>query len=135
MNKKKPQEDEKKIKKRLTELSLLIEKHNILYHQKDKPKITDAEFDALIIENNKLEKKYPKLEVEEIKELVVSDIWMVRLTESIQDELSQITQSLTGRITELAERYENPLPKINKEIEKLTTEVEQHLKDMGISWK
>ena len=67
--------------------------------------------------------------------MVVSDIWMVRLTESIQDELSQITQSLTGRITELAERYENPHPKINKEIEKLTTEVEQHLKDMGISWK
>ena len=61
MNKNKSLHDEKKIKKRLVELSLLIKKHNILYHQKDKPKITDAEFDALIIENNKLEKKYPNL--------------------------------------------------------------------------
>lgn len=112
--------------KALLEYNKLLEKQKFL---KKKIKENQNELDS------KLEKKYPKLEVEEIKELVVSDIWMVRLTESIQDELSQITQSLTGRITELAERYENPLPKINKEIEKLTTEVEQHLKDMGISWK
>ena len=53
--------DEKKIVTRLKELSKLITKHNKLYHQKDRPTITDSEYDKLIIENNKLEKLYPGL--------------------------------------------------------------------------
>ncbi|PPR43944.1 MAG: DNA ligase, partial [Alphaproteobacteria bacterium MarineAlpha5_Bin8] len=61
MNKNKLVKDENKIKKRLVELSLLIKKHNIFYHQNDKPQITDAEYDALVIENNKLEKEFPHL--------------------------------------------------------------------------
>ena len=58
MNKKKSAADENKIRKRLVELSHLIKKHNIFYHQKDKPRITDAEYDALILENDKLEKEF-----------------------------------------------------------------------------
>ena len=42
-----------------------IKKHNILYHQKDNPEITDGEFDKLIKENNELEKKYPHLILKE----------------------------------------------------------------------
>ena len=58
MNKK---EDKAKIKKRLKQLSKLIDKHNIHYHQNDKPLISDKEFDNLVIENSNLEKKYPNL--------------------------------------------------------------------------
>jgi len=50
-----------KIKKRLYKLSKLIQRHNILYHQKDNPEILDSEFDKLIKENTKLEKNYPHL--------------------------------------------------------------------------
>ena len=52
---------EKEAKKRLVELSKIISKHNNLYHKDDKPIISDREFDKYIIENNKLENKYPHL--------------------------------------------------------------------------
>lgn len=54
---------EKKINKRLKELSVLIKKHNKKYHQKDKPIISDGEYDNLIKENNYLEKKFPDLKL------------------------------------------------------------------------
>ena len=53
--------NEKKIKERLNTLASLILKHNILYHQKDKPEISDENFDKLVRENNDLEKKFPHL--------------------------------------------------------------------------
>ena len=53
--------NETKILKRLKELALLIEENNYYYHTLDKPLITDSEFDALIKENQLLEKKYPNL--------------------------------------------------------------------------
>ena len=53
--------EEEEIKKRLEKLSKIINKHNLLYHQKDKPKISDKEYDDYVKENNKLEKQYPHL--------------------------------------------------------------------------
>ena len=55
--------DFKQIKNRLKKLAELINKHNIHYHQNDKPIISDREFDKLVIENSSLEKKYPKLKL------------------------------------------------------------------------
>ncbi len=52
---------EKKIIKRLEELAYLIKKHNYNYHTLDKPKISDQEFDKLVIENDTLEKKHTNL--------------------------------------------------------------------------
>ena len=40
--------DENKILNRLKKLSKLIKKHNFHYHNKDKPIITDGEFDELM---------------------------------------------------------------------------------------
>ena len=51
----------KKIKKRLKDLSKLINEHNIHYHQNVKHIISDGEFDKLVIENSNLEKKFPDL--------------------------------------------------------------------------
>ena len=47
--------------KRLKELANEIEIHNNLYHNLDKPIISDAEYDNLLKENNQLENKYPDL--------------------------------------------------------------------------
>ena len=52
-----------KIKKRLNELAILIDKHNFHYHTKDNPLITDKEYDQLVKENLELEKKFPKLKL------------------------------------------------------------------------
>ncbi len=55
--------DNQKIVKRLKELAKLINKHNHHYHNEDKPRINDAEYDKLVKENLELELKYPKLKL------------------------------------------------------------------------
>jgi type I restriction enzyme M protein len=71
----------------------------------------------------------------EIKTLVVDDKWMARLSAAVQGELDRVSQTLTGRIRELAERYAMPLPKLTEEVETLAARVDEHLKKMGASWK
>ena len=79
--------------------------------------------------------KYPTLTEAEIKTLVVDDKWMSRLSASVQGELERVSQTLTSRIRELAERYATPLPKLTDEVETLAARVEEHLAKMGASWK
>ncbi len=79
--------------------------------------------------------KYAALGEAEIKTLVVDDKWMARLSSDVQGELDRVSQTLTGRIRELAERYAAPLPQIVDEVETLAVRVEEHLKRMGTSWK
>src|SRR5207253_4802496 len=58
----------------------------------------------------KLDAKYPKLSEDEIKTLVVNDKWLVTLDAAVQGELDRVSQMLTARIRQLAERYATPLP-------------------------
>ncbi len=69
-----------------------------------------------------------------MKTLVVEDKWLATLASDVQTELNRISQALTGRIKELAERYEMPLPKLTEEVEVLSDKVEAHLKKMGFVW-
>ncbi len=55
--------DKKNVIKRLKQLASLIKKHNYYYHNKDKPIISDKEYDLLVKENQELEKNYPKLKL------------------------------------------------------------------------
>ncbi|MEP7008808.1 MAG: class I SAM-dependent DNA methyltransferase [Acidobacteriota bacterium] len=89
----------------------------------------EAALDALAYE------KYSKLTAAEIKTLVVDDKWMARLEANVRGELDRVSQTLTGRIRELAERYATPLPKLINEMAALTTRVEKHLEKMGAEWK
>ena len=79
--------------------------------------------------------KYPALTEAEIKALVVDDKWMARLAAAVQGELERVSQTLTGRIRELAERYATPLPQLTDEVATLAARVEEHLAKMGASWK
>ena len=85
--------------------------------------------------DKKIDAKYPTLTEAEIKTLVVDDKWMARISAAVQGELGRVSQTLTGRILQLAERYATPLPKITGEVETLTARVEDHLKMMGAVWK
>jgi type I restriction enzyme M protein len=70
----------------------------------------------------------------ELKKLVIEDKWLATLASDVQAELNRISQALTGRIKELAERYAMPLPKLSKEVEVLSSKVDAHLKEMGFVW-
>ena len=83
----------------------------------------------------KLAAKYGKLTETEIKTLVVDDKWLAQLAADVQSELDRVSQTLTGRIRQLADRYATPLPDLTKEVETLTARVEEHLKKMGAVWK
>jgi type I restriction enzyme M protein len=78
--------------------------------------------------------KYPKLTAAEIKTLVVDDKWMMRISAAVQGELDRVSQTLTSRIRELAERYDTPLPRLAKELAIVGTRVDDHLKSMGATW-
>jgi type I restriction enzyme M protein len=78
--------------------------------------------------------KYGNLTEPEIKSIVVDDKWLAQLAADIQSELDRISQALTGRIKQLAERYATPLPRLIEEEETLTARVDEHLKEMGFTW-
>ena len=83
----------------------------------------------------KLDAKYPTLTEEEIKILVVDDKWLATLAHAVQGELNRVSQTLTGRIRQLAERYATPLPQLTDEVTTLASRVEKHLTKMGAVWK
>ncbi|TDO08719.1 type I restriction-modification system subunit M [Halomonas ventosae] len=78
--------------------------------------------------------KYPELSVEEIKTLVVDDKWLTALEAAVQGELERVSQTLTGRVRELADRYATPLPQLSRQVEALSARVDEHLKTMGVAW-
>ncbi len=78
--------------------------------------------------------KYGKLAEAEIKSLVVDDKWLAQLAADVQSELDRVSQALTGRIRQLAERYATPLPQITQDVKTLAARVDEHLKKMGAVW-
>jgi len=83
----------------------------------------------------KVAAKYDQLTEADIKTLVGEDKWIATLVTAVQGELNRVSQTLTGRIRELAERYESPLPQIVDEVAALSAKVDEHLKKMGVTWK
>jgi type I restriction enzyme M protein len=84
--------------------------------------------------DTKVAAKYKQLTAAEIKVLVVDDKWLAALATSVQGELDRVSQALTGRIKQLAERYATPLPRLAEEVETLAARVDEHLKKMGFVW-
>ncbi len=79
----------------------------------------------------KVQAHYASLSEAELKTLVVDDKWLSTLQADVQTELDRVSQALSGRIRQLAERYATPLPALNAEVEALTTKVNAHLAKMG----
>ena len=79
----------------------------------------------------KVAAKYAQLTEDDFKTLVVENKWLATLAEAIQGELGRVSQTLTGRIRQLAERYATPLPQLVDEVVTLASRVDEHLKKMG----
>ena len=88
-------------------------------------KEAEAELDALAYA------KYPKLSEADIKALVVEGKWLTAIATDIHSEMDRISQALTQRVKELAERYEMPLPMLTGKVAKLSAKVSVHLQKMG----
>ena len=109
----------------LTAYQNLIEKETELRKQ---IKVDEMELDKnLLIQYNKLTES-------EIKELVINDKWLASIHSLIEGEMERISHKLAGRIIELADRYEIPLPDLTKNVQTLTTKVDEHLEKMGFKW-
>jgi type I restriction enzyme M protein len=64
---------------------------------------------------------------------VVDDKWLAALETAVQSELDRVSQALTSRIKQLAERYAQTLPQIVKEVDTLSVRVDEHIKKMGFT--
>ena len=85
--------------------------------------------------NQQVAAKYGQLSGDDIQTLVVDDKWLATLAAAVQGELDRVSQTLTGRIRQLAERYATPLPQLTDEVATLAARVDEHLKKMGTVWK
>ena len=74
---------------------------------------------------------YPELTEDDIKTLVVDDKWLSSLDSAIHGEMDRISQALTQRVKELAERYETPMPQMTARVAELEEKVNRHLEKMG----
>jgi type I restriction enzyme M protein len=92
-------------------------------------KKADEELDRLVYE------KYPQLGEAKVKSMVVEDKWLRHLYHGVYEEITRVSQTLAGRVLELAERYETPLPELEAELAVLSERVEGHLRQMGAVWK
>lgn len=91
-------------------------------------KVAEVELDACLLAF------YPTLTEKQIKQLVVDDKWIASIDKDIHTEMERISQRLTQRIKELAERYETPLPQQTQNVMDLEKAVNGHLQKMGFVW-
>jgi type I restriction enzyme M protein len=135
------------VQKRLKELTadkgqLAFENEEEIIILQDYLKLTEQEAEAnkkIKEASDALEKKvlgkYKALTEAEIKAFVVEAKWMAALERDVKTEMERISQRLTGRIKELAERYKATLPTLNSEVDALEKKVNRHLEKMGFVWK
>jgi len=120
------------VNEELQEKKTVFEKYlNLLEQQAEankKLKEAKAALEKLLLD------QYAALTEADIKTLVVDDKWMATLERSVQNEMQRISQRLTQRIKELAERYESPLPALVNEAKALEEKVHAHLATMGFVW-
>lgn len=96
---------------------------------KTKRKEAQEELDA------KIDAKYPTLTEAEVKTLVVEDKWLAALDAALHGELDGVSQTLTTRVKELADRYDIPLPNLTDYVADLEAKVNGHLERMLTSQK
>ena len=82
----------------------------------------------------KVKAKYAVLNVEEIKELLVNKKWYGSIFDGIYALYMTISNTITHRVVELAERYEKTLPEISKKVDDYEYKVKSHLERMGFIW-
>jgi type I restriction enzyme M protein len=110
----------------------VLEKYMTLTDQEASAK--KAIKDAQVALDQRVASQYPTLTELEIKTLVVDDKWLTAIQSAIKNEIDGISQRLTHRVKELADRYGTTLPVLETEVTELTKKVSAHLEKMGVVW-
>jgi type I restriction enzyme M protein len=92
---------------------------------KKRIKTLDADLDAKALA------RYATLTADEVKTLAVDHKWMAALDAAVHGELDRVSQALTGRVKELAERYGRTMPEMAQQVDDLEARVAGHLRKMG----
>ena len=78
--------------------------------------------------------KYAELTIDEIKDLLVNRKWYYTIFEGIKALYVTTSHEIAGRISELAERYEDTLPSLESDVGCYEAKVKAHLERMGFVW-
>lgn len=125
------------VKKRIKALDKKVDAEEITVLQKYLDLRGDISLNKKLIKERKYDLltalivKYANLSADEIKKLVIEKKWFASLDKRLSDEMQRISQQLTSKVSELAERYAQTLPEIDTEITDLEAKVASHLKQMG----
>ena len=65
----------------------------------------------------------------------MDDKWLAVLEARVHGEMDRISQALTARVKQLAERYESLMPQLTQQADELEAKVTRHLEKMGFAWK
>ena len=84
--------------------------------------------------DKKAYEKYSQLSETEVQSNLIKHKWLPAIEVTVKTEMDRISQQLTGRVKELIERYDTPLPKLDKEVNSLEQKVNAHLNKMGFVW-
>ena len=113
-----------------------VEEQEIFGHCMHLVEVESQSWQALKEAQNNLNEKvllrYAVLTADETKTLVIEDKWFAAIRGDIEGEVQRLTQHLAGRVRELEERYDRPLPKLGNEVKAFDARVRGHLKKMGV---
>ena len=80
-----------------------------------------------------LAKQYLSLTPDDVRTLVVDDKWLASLHGGLSHELARLSGTLARRLTELAQRYAQPLPALEADVAAHQARVDGYLAKMGFS--
>ncbi|WP_033738359.1 type I restriction-modification system subunit M [Helicobacter pylori] len=76
--------------------------------------------------------QYKKLEIEEIKDLIINDKWLKCLKNALEDKILKRINAFSSALNEIIANYSNSLLELDKEVKESESKVLEHLKDLGL---
>ena len=77
--------------------------------------------------------RYGTLTEDEIRTLVLDDKWLATIRNAVDHEVRRVARQFVDRVMELEERYAQPLPALEHDVQEFTAKVGEHIERMGLS--
>ncbi|RVZ15928.1 type I restriction-modification system subunit M [Helicobacter pylori] len=76
--------------------------------------------------------QYKKLEINEIKDLIIKDKWLNSLKNALENKILKRINAFISALNEIIQTYSNSLLELDKEVKESESKVLEHLKDLGL---